>query len=342
MQGGSQLGGLVGHQGRHRGRRDLVGGQAAGQGGDFSALAIACAPGKAGHDRAVAFLGNHHRVATVQCQVVIRRRVALEVVGDGVAGGLFGGVDQQLEVACQRQLLFLDDFHGVHRHDDTVLVVFGAATVHAIANQGDLERVETGAVLEYPVLRRHRHHVGVGVNTDHFIALAFQGNFIDTVVDVAKVQVEGLGQALDLLGDLDEFGVVVLIDAVDAEGRNSHQFTQGLGGRIAVLQPGIDPQQAMDFVLLFSRQLLVGQEGGDALVELVGLAEFAFRHTGQELAEILDRSVAEALENGRALLWGDVGIGRRGDRCQASEHQGGRSQFFQGEVHCGGHSFAGK
>ncbi|MNM60484.1 hypothetical protein D3C81_717630 [compost metagenome] len=182
----------------------------------------------------------------------------------------------------------------------------------------------------------------MGVNTDHFIALAFQGNFIDTVVDVAKVQVEGLGQALDLLGDLDEFGVVVLIDAVDAEGRNSHQFTQGLGGRIAVLQPGIDPQQAMDFVLLFSRQLLVGQEGGDALVELVGLAEFAFRHTGQELAEILDRSVAEALENGRALLWGDVGIGRRGDRCQASEHQGGRSQFFQGEVHCGGHSFAGK
>jgi hypothetical protein len=109
------------------------------------------------HDGAVAFLGDHHRVAAIQRQVVVGRRVAFEVIGDGVARGFLGGVYQQIEIPGQRQFLFLDHLHGVERDHDAVLVILGAPAIHAIAHQGDLERVEPGAILQHPVLWRHRY-----------------------------------------------------------------------------------------------------------------------------------------------------------------------------------------
>ncbi|MCY1361059.1 hypothetical protein D9M69_477120 [compost metagenome] len=329
LQAGGQFGGLVGHQGRNRCRWNLVGGQAASHRGDLCALALRGALGEAGHDRAVAFLGDHHRVAAIQRQVVVGCGVAFEVVGDGVARGLFGGVDQQLEVAGQRQLLLLDDLHGVERHHDAVLVILGTAAIHAIADQGDLERIKAGAVLQHPVFRRHRHHIGMGVNAHDFIAAAFQGDLVDAVVDVAKVQVERLGQALDLLGNLEEFGIVVLVDTVHAHGRNGHQLLQGFGGRAAVFHPGIEAEQTMDFVLLPGGKRLVVEEGTDGRAEVVGLGDIALGQASQELPEILDRCITEGLEDDRVLLRGDVGVGSGGERRKAGEHEGGRSQVLE-------------
>lgn len=273
---------------------------------------------EAGHDGAVAFLGDHHRVAAVQRQVVVGRRVAFEVVGNRVAAGFLGGVHQQLEVARQGQLLFLNDLHGVQGHDYAVLVVLGAAAVHAVADQGDLERVEPGAVLQHPVLRRHRHHVGMGVDAHHFFAAAFQGDLVDTVIDVAKVQVEGLGQALDLVGDLEELRVLVLRHAIDAHGGDRHQFAQGFGGGLAVLHPRIEAQQAMDLVLLLGGKRLVVEEGIDGRAEVgffdhLALGRLIFAQGAEKLAEIRDRGIGKALENRRVLLWGDVGVGGGGE-----------------------------
>ena len=230
VQAGRQFSRLGGDQGGDRGRRDLVGGHAAGQRDDFCALAFAFASGKSSHDGAVAFLGDHHRVTAIQRQVVIGHRVVFEVIRDGITAGFFGGVDQQLEVPGQWQLFFLDDFHGVHRHHDAVLVILCTAPVHAVADQRDLERIELGAVLEYPIFRGYRHDVGVGVNTDHFIATAFEGDFIDAVVDIAKVQVEGLGEVLDLVGDLEELRVLVLGHVIQVYRRDGYQFAQGFSG----------------------------------------------------------------------------------------------------------------
>ncbi|MNL56804.1 hypothetical protein D3C87_1803230 [compost metagenome] len=79
----------------------------------------------------------------------------------------------------------------------------------------------------------------MGVNAHDFSAAAFEGDFIDAVIDVAEVQVERLGEAFDLLGDLDEFRVVMLFHTLDAHGRDGHQFLQGFGGGAAVFQPRI-------------------------------------------------------------------------------------------------------
>ncbi|MNP18625.1 hypothetical protein D3C76_1111150 [compost metagenome] len=169
----------------------------------------------------------------------------------------------------------------------------------------------------------------MGVNAHDFIAGAFQGDFIDAVVDVAKAQVERLGQALDLLGDLDELGIVVLGDAVHAHGGDGHQFTQGFGGRAAVLDPGIEAKQAVDFVLLSRRQRLVVLEGTDGRAEVRGFSDVALGQARQELPEIGDRLITEGLEDDRALLRGDVGLGSSGERRQAGEHQGGRGQVLE-------------
>ncbi|MNV68450.1 hypothetical protein D3C71_1613040 [compost metagenome] len=169
----------------------------------------------------------------------------------------------------------------------------------------------------------------MGVNAHDFIAAAFQGDLVDAVVDVAKVQVERLGQALDLLGNLEEFGIVVLVDTVHAHGRNGHQLLQGFGGRAAVLHPGIKTQQTMDFVLLLSGQRLVAEEGTDGRAEVVGFGDIALGQGLQELAEILDRRIIERLEDDRALLRCDVGVGSTGERRKAGEHQGGRSQVLE-------------
>ncbi|MNJ40653.1 hypothetical protein D3C77_355530 [compost metagenome] len=254
LQAGGKCCRFVADQGGDRGRWNLVGGQATGHQGDFGTLALGTAPRKAGHDRTVTFFGNYHRVAAIERQVVVGRRVAFEVVGDGVAAGFLGGVYQQLEVSGQWQLLFLDHLHRVQRDDDAIFVILGAAAVHAVADQRDVERVELGAVLQYPVFRGHRHHIGMGMDADHFIAAAFEGDFIDAVVDVAEVQVEGLGQAFDLVGYLDELGVVVLLNAVDANGGDRHQLAQGFGGCTGVLHSRVEAEQAVDFVLLFSGQ----------------------------------------------------------------------------------------
>ncbi|MNG16733.1 hypothetical protein D3C84_1006710 [compost metagenome] len=148
----------------------------------------------------------------------------------------------------------------------------------------------------------------MGVNAHDFIAAAFEGDFIDAVVDVAKVQVEGLGKALELVGDLDEFWILVLGNAVHAHGRDCHQFAQGLGGGRAVLQPCIEAQQAMDLVLLFGGKGLVVLEGTDCQAEVVGFGQVALGQAFQELPEIRYRYVIEGLEDGRALLRGDVGV----------------------------------
>ena len=174
----------------------------------------------------------------------------------------------------------------------------------------------------------------MGVDADHFVAGAVQGDLVDPVVDVAKVQVEGLGQALDLLGDLEKLGVLVLRHTVDVEGGNGHQFTQGLGGGLAVLHPGVEAQQAMDFVLLFGGQALVVEKGADGRAQVGVLARFALGQAAEELTEVADRVVTEGLEDGRALLRGDIGLGGAGKRGQAGEHQGGRSQVLERKIHC--------
>ncbi|MNE85196.1 hypothetical protein D3C80_1821700 [compost metagenome] len=121
----------------------------------------------------------------------------------------------------------------------------------------------------------------------------------------------------------------MLGDAVHAHGGDGHQFTQGFGGRAAVLDPGIEAEQAVDFVLLFRRQRLVVLEGTDGRAEVVRLGDVALGQAGQELAEIRDRGITERLEDDRALLRGDVGVGSKGERRQAGEYQGGRGQFFE-------------
>ncbi|MNK91035.1 hypothetical protein D3C87_1111110 [compost metagenome] len=181
----------------------------------------------------------------------------------------------------------------------------------------------------------------MGVDAHDFIAAACEGDLVDAVVDVAKVQVERLGQALDLLGNLEEFGVVVLGHAVHVHGRNGHQFLQGFGGRAAVFHPGIEAKQTMDFVLLLSAKRLVVEERTDGRAEVVGLGDIALGQASQELSEILDRCIAEGLEDDCALLRSDVGVGSGGERRKAGEHQGGRSQVLEGKIHCWGHSFAG-
>ncbi|MNK84653.1 hypothetical protein D3C87_1045100 [compost metagenome] len=169
----------------------------------------------------------------------------------------------------------------------------------------------------------------MGVNAHDFIASAFQGDFIDAVVDVAEVQVERLGQAFDLLGDLDELGIVVLGNAVHAHGRDGYQLLQGFGGRAAVLHARIEAQQAMDFVLLLGGQRLVVEEGADGRAEVVGLGDVALGQAPEELPEIRDRGITEGLEDDRALLRRDVGVGSGGERREAGEHQGGRGQVLE-------------
>ena len=329
VQAGRQLGGFVGHQGCYRRRRDLVGRHAAGQRDDFGALAFALAPGKGGHNGAVAFFGNHHRVAAIQRQVVVGHRVVFEVIRNGITAGFFGGVDQQLEVPGQWQLFFLDDFHGVHRHHDAVFVILRTAPVHTVTDQCDLERVELGAVLEYPVFRGYRHYVGVGMNTDHFIATAFEGDFIDTVVDIAKVQVKGLGQILDLVGDLEKLRVLVLGHVVQVDGGDGHQFTQGVGSRLAVFEPGIQAQQAIDLVLLLGGQCLVVEKGADGRAEIIFLRQLTLGQRPQKLTEVSDMGVAERLEDDSTLLRGDGGVGCSAERSEAGHHHGCSGQLFK-------------
>lgn len=203
---------------------------------------------------------------------------------------------------------FLDDLHRVERDHDAVLVILGAPAIHAIADQGDLERIKPGAVFEHPVFRRHGHHIGMRVNAHDFIATAFEGDLIDPVVNVAKGQVERLGQALELVGDPDELGVVVLGHAFHAESRDGHQFAQGLVGSVAVFHPCINAQQAMDVVLLFRGKGLVAEEGVDGRAEVGGFGQVALGQAAQELSEIRDRCVTEGLEDRCALLRGDVGV----------------------------------
>ncbi len=293
------------------------------------------------HDRTVAFLGNHHRVAAVQRQVVLRRRVMFEVVRNRVAGGFLGGVHQQLEVARQRQLLFLDDLHGIHGHYDAVFIILSATAIHAIADQRDLERVEFGAVLEHPVFRRDRYHISMGVNADHFIAAAFQGDFVHAVIDVTEIQVEGLGQALNLVGDLEEFRVLVLRQAVDIKGRDFHQLAQGFEGGFAVLHARINTQQAVDFILLVGGQGFIGQEGIDGWSDVIGFRQVALGQGAEETTKIADRCFVEVLDDRRALFGADVGGSRCGDGRKAGGEQRGGNQFFKGKVHCWRHSFAG-
>ncbi|MNJ02267.1 hypothetical protein D3C73_1621720 [compost metagenome] len=79
----------------------------------------------------------------------------------------------------------------------------------------------------------------MGMNANDFIASAFKGYLIDTVIDVAKVQVERVGKALKFLRDSDEFRIVILGNAIHLEGRDGHQLAQGLNGSVAVLDPCI-------------------------------------------------------------------------------------------------------
>ncbi|MNP20121.1 hypothetical protein D3C76_1126820 [compost metagenome] len=169
----------------------------------------------------------------------------------------------------------------------------------------------------------------MGVNADDFITSAFQGNFINAVVDVAKAQVERLGQALDLLGDLDELGIVVLGNAVHAHGRDGYQFTQGLRSRAAVFHPCVEAKQAIDLVLLLRGQCLVIEEGTDGRAKIVSLGDIALGQAFQELAEILYRGIAERLEDDRILLRGDVGLCSVGERGQAGDHQGSCGQVLE-------------
>jgi hypothetical protein len=138
----------------------------------------------------------------------------------------------------------------------------------------------------------------MGVDANDFIAAAFEGNFIDAVVDVAEVQVEGFGEALDLVGDLEEFRVLVLGNAVLAIGRDGDQFLQRLGGGFAVFHPGVKAQQTVDFVLLFSGQRLVVLEGADGRAEVGSFGQVALGDLSQELPEILDRCSGEGFDDG--------------------------------------------
>ncbi|MNS56087.1 hypothetical protein D3C72_889370 [compost metagenome] len=88
------------------------------------------------------------------------------------------------------------------------------------------------------------------VNTNHFIATAIEGNLVDAIVDVAEFQIERLGETFDLRRYLDEFRIVVLLNAVLAKGRDFHQFAQGFSGGSAVFRSRVDTQQTIDFVLL--------------------------------------------------------------------------------------------
>ncbi|MNN99758.1 hypothetical protein D3C81_2194860 [compost metagenome] len=85
----------------------------------------------------------------------------------------------------------------------------------------------------------------------------------------------------------------------------------------------------MDLVLLFRRQGLVVEEGADGSAEVVGFGQVALGQTCQELPEILHRRVAERLEDGRALLRGDVGVRLRGERGKTGQHQGSSGQVFE-------------
>ncbi|MNY44331.1 hypothetical protein D3C86_1793520 [compost metagenome] len=85
----------------------------------------------------------------------------------------------------------------------------------------------------------------------------------------------------------------------------------------------------MDFVLLLSGQRLVVEEGFDGRAEVVGFGDIAFGQAAKELPEVLDRGIAEGLENDRALLRCDVGVGSGGERRQAGDHQGGRGQVLE-------------
>ncbi|MCY1414826.1 hypothetical protein D9M71_302880 [compost metagenome] len=337
LQAFGQLYRVVGEQGRHRGGRDLVGGQAAGQVDDLGALAAGLALAEAGHDRAVAFLGDHHGVAAIEGQVVVGRGIALEVVGYGIAAGFFGGVDQQLELAGQRQVFVLGHLQCVHRHDNTVLVVLGATAVHAVADQSDLERVQARAVGQLPVVRVDRHHIGMGMDADHFLAAA-QRNLVHPVVDVAEGQAEAVGQGLDLVGDLEELGVLVLRHAFDVEGGDGHQFTQGFTGGLAILDAGVQAEQAVDLVLLLGGQWLAGQVGVEGGREVVDLGQVAAFELAEELLEVAWVAAVEGFDDGRGLLLGEVGLGRLGEQADAGQQQSGGGEFFQ--MHGCAHSFA--
>ncbi|MOA33333.1 hypothetical protein D3C78_1546200 [compost metagenome] len=80
----------------------------------------------------------------------------------------------------------------------------------------------------------------------------------------------------------------MLGNAVLAKGRDGDQFLQCLGGRLAVFHSGIEAQQTMDFVLLFSRKGFVALERADSRAEVGGFAQVALGHIGQELSEIGD------------------------------------------------------
>ena len=287
------------------------------------------APGKAGHNGAVAFLGNHHRVAAIQRQVVVGYRVVFKVVRDGITGGFFGGVDQQLEVTCQWQLFFLDHLHGVHRHHDAVFVILGATPIHAVADQGDLERIEFGAVLEHPVFRGHRHYVSVGVNAHHFIACTFEGNLIDAVVDIAEVEVEGLGQVLDLFGNLEKLRILVLGHVVQVDGGDGYQFTQGFGGRLAVFEAGVEPQQTIDFVLLVRSHGLVVEKGPDGRAQVIVFRQLTLAQSTEKLTEVSDLGVAEGLEDNGALLRGNSGVGCAAERGNTGQYHGCDGQMLK-------------
>ncbi len=175
------------------------------------------------------------------------------------------------------------------------------------------------------------------MDADHFLAAA-QRNLVYPIVDVAECQAEALGKGLDLVSDPEEFGVFVLRCAFDVEGGDGHQFTQGFAGGLAVLDAGVQAEQAVDFVLLLGGQWLAGQVGIERCLEVVGLGQVAAFELAEELLEVAWVAAVEGFDDGRGLLLGKVGLCRLGEQADAGQQQGGGGKFFQ--VHGCAHSFA--
>jgi len=174
----------------------------------------------------------------------------------------------------------------------------------------------------------------VRVNAHDFLAAAVEGDFVDTVIDVAEVQAKRLGQVLDLRRDPDEFRVFVLGNALFAISRDLDQFAQGFQSGFAVFRPGVEAQQAIDLVLLLGSQRLVVEKRADGRAQVVGLAQVALGQLVEELAEITDLGIAETLEDGRALLRCDNGVSGQCHGRKAGQNQGRRGQLLEGKIHC--------
>ena len=176
---------------------------------------------------AITLLGNNHRITTIQGNIEVWQRIALQIIRHGLACGFLRGINQQPHGALQRQLLLHNHPHGNHHRHNTVLIVLRTAPIQTPVYFSQRKRIKLGAVIQHPIRSVGGDNVGVGVQ-GHQLRIASrrarQGDLIDAVINIAEGQAKLHRQRLQPRRYPMENRIVILRHRRIQKRRNCHQL----------------------------------------------------------------------------------------------------------------------